>query len=399
MKRIPVISIEPAILKWARETRGFTIVDVAEKMKRESTEIESWEKGDSSPSFAQLEKLAYDIYKRPLATFFLPSPPQEPSIAQDFRTLPTQDISSLSPEFRLKVRRVKHHQLVLKELFDEINPSSNPLHKKFLFTSSTSPSEAASLIRSELGISNEQVKQLSYPEDALRLFKDIVENHGIYVFQEGLKEVSGFSLFDREFPVICLNGSDMTVKKIFTLFHELAHVLFNAGGVFRDAISERLIQNKDTIEIFCNQFAADFLVPNDWLLSESIIKAGGKGEAWEEDDINRLAKFYKVSRETVLRKLLNLNLTTQSFFQTMKRKWDGQYQHNALHKASKPKSGGPDYHTTNISHLGRKYIGSVIQGIETGKISELDAASFLGVKVNKLTDYAQNIADYASRKP
>ena len=76
-ERIPV---NPEVLRWARETAGFDIDDVVEKIKRKRVTpvtIKSWEKGTTSPTYAQLERLAYEIYKRPLALFFFPKPPQE----------------------------------------------------------------------------------------------------------------------------------------------------------------------------------------------------------------------------------------------------------------------------------------------------------------------------------
>ena len=73
-----VTGINPKILVWARERAGYSIEEIALKLKRKSTiEISNWESGKSVPTYAQLEKLAYTYYKRPLAIFFLPSPPPE----------------------------------------------------------------------------------------------------------------------------------------------------------------------------------------------------------------------------------------------------------------------------------------------------------------------------------
>jgi hypothetical protein len=46
-------------------------------LKRKPEEVEAWEAGESAPTYPQLEKLAYQIYKRPLAVFFLPTPLDE----------------------------------------------------------------------------------------------------------------------------------------------------------------------------------------------------------------------------------------------------------------------------------------------------------------------------------
>lgn len=77
----PVAGIQPSVLRWARESQGYSIDDVALHLKREPDEIEAWELGHTSPTYAQLEELAYKLYKRPLAVFFLPS-----DLPGDFRT-------------------------------------------------------------------------------------------------------------------------------------------------------------------------------------------------------------------------------------------------------------------------------------------------------------------------
>lgn len=393
MKSQPVIKIAPSVLQWARETRFLTIRDVAERLKRDESEVRSWESGEQTPSFAQLEKLAYDIYKRPLAVFFLAQPPNETTITQDLRALPAHDVESLSPEFRLKTRRIKYLQVVLKEVFDDLNPVARPLHKAFRFSKDTSPNIAAGEVRRYLQFSHSEIRDLPTHDVALRFFKDKIEAQGIFIFTENLKEeASGFCLLDDQFPVICLNSQDISQKKIFTLFHELAHILFNAGGIFRDSLSERLIREKDEIEIFCNQFAAEFLIPTEFLLSERLVK-NNKEKIWAEETIEKLSKDYKTSRESILRKLLSLELTTSDFYQQMKRKWDGQYRKSFLEKQKRQKAqpGGPDYHTTNISQLGKPYIKSVIRSLAGDRISEIEAADFLRIKVSKLTDYAQLI--------
>lgn len=70
-----VVGVEKTVLRWARETAGLTPKAVAAMLKRDVAEVLGWEAGTAAPTYAQLEKLAYVAYKRPLAAFFLPSPP------------------------------------------------------------------------------------------------------------------------------------------------------------------------------------------------------------------------------------------------------------------------------------------------------------------------------------
>ncbi|MEC4677299.1 MAG: DNA-binding protein, partial [Nitrospirota bacterium] len=98
------IPTNPDVLKWARETRGLDVEDVVQKLARKgitSDLVRAWENVSESPSYPQLERLAYEIYKRPLAVFFFPEPPEEESVQQSFRTLPEYEIKQLPPRLRL----------------------------------------------------------------------------------------------------------------------------------------------------------------------------------------------------------------------------------------------------------------------------------------------------------
>ena len=83
--------IVPAVLRWARERAGYSVEDVARRMKKDSSDIDAWETGADAPTYIQLETLAYDIYKRPLAIFYFPEPPQEEQPQRRFRSLPAEE--------------------------------------------------------------------------------------------------------------------------------------------------------------------------------------------------------------------------------------------------------------------------------------------------------------------
>lgn len=67
-------SINPEILRWARESSGYSLEDICVTIKK----YNDWENGKDFPTYVELEKLA-NKFKRPLAIFFFPKVPQEPS--------------------------------------------------------------------------------------------------------------------------------------------------------------------------------------------------------------------------------------------------------------------------------------------------------------------------------
>ena len=78
MRKAFQVSVTPAVMKWARESAGLDVKTVARRLGVSINTVEGWEpdaKMPKRPTLRALEELA-SFYKRPLATFFLPEPPQ-----------------------------------------------------------------------------------------------------------------------------------------------------------------------------------------------------------------------------------------------------------------------------------------------------------------------------------
>lgn len=290
-----IIPVNPIMLRWARETAGLKIEDVARKFKKDVKEICSWESGEDSPTYVQLEKLAYEIYKRPLALFFFPEPPQEESPKQSFRTLPEQEILMLTPRLRFLIRQARAMQINLAELNDNINPAARQILRDLKFKPNVSVVEMATKLREYLNIDITTQFSWKNVDIAFKNWRNILEEHGVFVFKEAFKNnaFSGFCLYDKQFPVIYVNNSIFDSRQIFTLFHELAHLLFGTGGVdtrLEDYI--KFLQGDDkAIEILCNRFGGAFLVP-DSDFNQRIV-----GVSINDESIQHLANQYCVSRE------------------------------------------------------------------------------------------------------
>jgi Zn-dependent peptidase ImmA (M78 family) len=385
-----IIRIEPSILVWARESLGLSLAEVALKLDKDRETIQQWEFGNSFPTLAQLETLAYNIYKRPLAVFFLPRPPKESTPKQDFRTLPENEISNLSPELRLIIRKAKHNQLVLKQINDNKNPVIKPLHRVFNLEKSNLNVNFANKLREYLGITRSLQQDFRNPDIAFNYYRNLIEKNGVYVFQYPLKEVRGFSLMDNEFPVIVINSGDYPNGKIFSLFHELCHILFNVGGIFRDYYSEELRENPNKIEVLCNKFASDILLPNDELINDILVLENKNNKVWSEEMLSAIAFSYKVSKEVVLRKLLDTGKTTQTFYTKTRIKWSELYKQD-LAKKPKTQKGGPSYHVTNLSHLGKNFVTQVLTNYHSGKLTSSQVSDFLNIKLNRIPDYEKKV--------
>jgi Zn-dependent peptidase ImmA (M78 family)/transcriptional regulator with XRE-family HTH domain len=264
------IPVNPSVLRWARETSGVPLDEVVRKLGRKSITIETisaWECGEGSPSYAQLEELAYQIYKRPLALFFFPEPPLEETPGQAFRTLPDHEIKMLSSRMLFLLRQAKTMQINLAELYEGGNPSKRHLIRDLKFAPDMPISEIVATIRKYFDIDLNDQCEWHSTDKAFKEWRKAFEECGVFVFKEafGDDSFSGFSLFDEQFPIVYINNSLSHSRQVFTLFHELPHLLFRTGGI--DKQHEDFVQflqgDNKNIEVLCNHFAGAFLVPDD----------------------------------------------------------------------------------------------------------------------------------------
>ena len=377
------IPVNPGMLRWARETAGYTTEEVVRKFGRKRVTldvVDAWEAGNSSPSYTQLERLAYEIFKRPLALFFFPEPPKEETPRESFRTLPQGEIDLLDPRLLYLVRKAKVMQENLRELYDGVNPATKQLCSDIVIQRSDTVSNIATAVRSYLGVAIDNQYSLKSNEDALKYWRDLLEKHGVFIFKDAFKneDCSGFCLYDTAFPVIYLNNSQPKIRQIFTLFHELAHLLFRVGGVdFRssDFVQTMSGENK-RIEVFCNKFSGEFLVPTQE------IKPQLHGHDIDESLLSRLAKKFSVSREVILRKCLDLGYVTSVFYEKTVKEWEA--------KIPVPAESRGDYYRTQGVYLSDRYVDIAFSKYYQGAISKTELADYLEMKetnVDKFEGY------------
>ncbi|MBI4653612.1 MAG: ImmA/IrrE family metallo-endopeptidase [Nitrospirae bacterium] len=373
------VSIEPEVLIWARESIGMEPKDVVKEIKKiTTTTIENWEKGKANPTFSQLERLAF-IYKRPITAFLLPTPPKEPSFPTDYRTLPSEKKKPLHPKTHLAIRKARRFQYSTIELMKELD---EPIQKLSLRASlSDNPEELAEKIRGQLGVKGFPV---SFTTDtALEEWIKILEKNGILVFQISItqnKEIRGLSLVDEDVPVVILKRSDEPSAKIFTLFHEFAHLLLREGGICD--LKEDETQN---IERFCNRFAGAFLAPKDKLLNHPIVKANEKLKEWPDHILKDIAQDFKVSPEVILRRLLILGLTTKEYYHSKHEEWKSKYKEPFGGRGKKNEI------KICIQERGKKYVSMVFGAYEQNKIDNISAADYLGVTLDKISKVKEAI--------
>jgi Zn-dependent peptidase ImmA (M78 family)/transcriptional regulator with XRE-family HTH domain len=333
------LPVTPALITWARSRAGVSIADASQTFKK----IQAWEAGLSAPTYPQLEQLA-DAFKVPVAVFFFPEPPSVPNISETFRTLPDTEFEQIPSKVRLLLRKAKAFQLNLMELTGGRNPSAHLITRDVAFAAGMNLQEMTERVRIYLRIPLDEQLGWSDDETALKRWRDGLFSAGIYVFKDAFRvdEFSGFCLYDDVFPLIYVNNSSAKTRQIFTLFHELAHLLFHTSGIdtIHDEFIPALTNEAQRIEILCNRFAAEFLLP------EGAFAASARGMAADEATAEQIAASFHVSREVVFRRFLDRGMIDQQTYNRAAARWAEQRQGGGA---------GGDYYWTKLAYLGRDY--------------------------------------------
>jgi transcriptional regulator with XRE-family HTH domain len=119
MRKSFEVFVNPDIIRWARESSGYSIEEIAKKLKISVENYIKIERGEKKPTFKQIEKLSH-YFKRPISAFLLSDVPKEKSITASFRIFPKGE-KGISKELILAIRKARYYQSIVKELITDLN--------------------------------------------------------------------------------------------------------------------------------------------------------------------------------------------------------------------------------------------------------------------------------------
>lgn len=369
------LEINPAVLRWARESSGESTEAVAARLGVPERTINEWETGKRIPEWQTLRKLARQ-YHRPLAALLLPEPPQEPDLPPDFRTLPAA--RRLSSETRLAIRTARWLQGRAVELNEQLGIERRFSARKIRL--SDDPEAAAERFRRTLGIDVEEQTTWKSGHAAYKRWRQALEDQGILIFQLRfpLEEARGFSLFHPVLPVIATNERDPVQARTFTLFHEAGHLLLQEPGI---CLPSETSLDGARIETFCNRFAAATLIPTNELKSWRVSPRALAGES--DTELLGLAARYRVSKYVVLGRLRTAERVTETAYRRITGRWKAQDEARPP-RSKEARRGGPSGAAICLRQRGKALVSLVLDATREGLITTHDASAYLGVKVKDL---------------
>lgn len=342
---------------WAREDAGYHLEEAAKKISINPQKLLACESGEARLTINQLRGLS-NVYKRPLAFFYLPAPPKTTVDIKDFRHFSDETEHSLSPALRYEMRKAKSRRELALSMYEELELTPET------FKARASTNESAEIvgkrIRDLLQISFERQVRIKSDYEALRFWRDSIEARGVLVFQASIskREMRGFSIWDSPLPVSVVNTKDSPYGRVFSMVHELTHLMLRSGGLCD--------LGEDKIEVFCNAVAGETLVPSEFLLQERTVRDNRTNHTWSDESLLAVANRYSVSREVILRRLLSLGKTTQEFYRLKRDEWKKVFE---LRNAKDSGSGGIVLpHVKAVSTAGKTFVRLVLDSYHQEKI-------------------------------
>jgi Zn-dependent peptidase ImmA (M78 family) len=361
------LPVTPELITWARERAGFSLIEAQERFKN----IADWERGEGGPTYSQLEAMA-NAFKVPVAVFFFPDRPDVPSIEETFRTLPEVTLATLEPRIKLLLRKAKALQLNLAELNNDRNPAARLITRDLHFPLDVEPQVMAERVRNYLAVPLSEQTEWPAPGVALERWRATFADAGVFVFKDQFRSnrFAGFCLTDEEFPIIYVNNTASKSRQIFTLFHELGHLLFHTSGVdFRQERDEPRWQREAArIEVLCNRFSGTILVPDEAFLAVL------NGRPATFDVARDIAAHFNVSTLVIYRKFLDRRLIDPATYE----------QAHIRAEAERDAGSGGNYYNNQVAYLGRRYIDMALRAYHQHRIDEDQLADYLLVKPRNL---------------
>ena len=362
------VEVQPRLLHWACERAGFGLDELAEKIP----ELSAWESGETKPTLKQLEKFAHMVHA-PVGYLFLQEPPVERVPIPDFRTVGNMYIDHPSPDLLDTIYICQQRQEWYRDYARSMGEDRCP----FVGAANVGHDiqTVAEQIRQALGFEVAARRRMRTWEEALRQFTEQADELGVLIMVNGVvgsnnhrkldpEEFRGFALADGVAPLIFINGSDTKSGQMFTLAHELAHIWLGESGL---SDIEPVSSPSNRVEIWCNQVAAEVLVPLRAVRDE--YQPGNP----LPDELARLARCFKVSTLVVLRRIHDAGHLSQDELWTA-------YRAELERLRAIPKGSGGNFYWTQAARVSKRFVAATVSSALEGRTGFMEAFRMLGVK-------------------
>ena len=373
-----LVSINGSVLTWAREEDGLSPEELADRMKVPVAEIRSWEAGEDYPGRTQFARLA-QVLGRPSAIFYLPEPPVKAGIPIKFRRAPGPDGRRLGRDELRQIRQAQRMQQITSWVVRDSGAGPvalEPVERK------RDPARVGEEERRASGVSADEQIGWRDAYESFRNWRWLLERNGILVFQMrmGKDGIRGFSIWDDYAPAAVVNTAYHPTARIFTLFHEVGHLLTRTGAACLEFVGPG--DSEVDAERWCEQFAASFLLPAEGLRLEAMRQGAAEGSKVDDPQTaRRLANRFSVSARAMAIRLHAIGLAEAGLYGAVASKFPNQDWSDSA-------GGGRGQTATRkrITEYGRLLPAILFSAADRGRLHERDLTDYLELTTGQVKD-------------
>ncbi len=345
---------------------------------KEFPKLLQWQEKKEKPTFDELSKMAH-FFNIPFGYFFLNEIPQKIYPIPHYRTTIDRNFEP-SAELQQTLQTIENRQEFARDIL--MSQGVKPLPFANSIKIGTDVEIVANNLRSLLNLDVHWNRGLKTLNDAFFLLINRIEEIGIYVvvnsvvgynnnLKLSLEEFRGFVLYDSYAPFIFINNQDFISGKIFTIIHEVAHVLIGESASFA---LPNLLPSNDTTEQYCNSIAAEFLVPKVELLKQ-FVRVG--------NNYNILGSNFKVSRIVIARRLYDLKKISKNEYNEAYKIFGKAEKKD---KSKNKKDGGQFYNTAPYK-VSRSFFDLIYSAVKQNKLLYRDAFNVTNLSPKSFDGY------------
>src|SRR3989344_4319429 len=369
------ITVSAMVLKWARTTLyGANKQEAADRLKITVAELYNWETNDSTIAVSILKRMS-KVYNRHISVLLYKNPPKSQE-APKFRKLPSFEEVEFDRKTFMAIRQAQEIQNNAMFLLE----NKENLNLKELIENSEDWNKLSIKLSDLLRIDKDFRFHSKNSAQQLKMWKRSLESLGILALEQSfpLSDIRAFTIYDKVAPIIVLNSSDTDNGSIFSLFHELGHLVRKQTDT--DQILDLSISSKHENEYFSNNFAATFLVPKD-LLNKNVELI----DNFNDENVKTIADKFKVSTSVIWIRLRDFDHINQDEFNKIRKKLSTFDPFSASLK-KKGKTGGNKntYLYTTMNRKGEFFISEVLNALNTKRLTYYEVLDYIGIKTETL---------------
>jgi len=286
------VAYNPQILNAALRARSLSKDALSQRLSIGVGELEGELSREPEPSQSFLNDVAREL-ALPSFVFFMERLPPLNDVIVDFRS----DVPGPAPRSRAATESLQFASAVQRLAVAAVAEGTSGL-PTFGVTTVAAIDKFADQVRADFGPSIDAQIEAADARTFYTLCRYAIEARGVFVLHDSFPDTdgSGYCLAHDKHPVIVINTFKQNRgRQLFTLVHELGHVLMHKTGV-----SDPFVR-KNAIEQRCNRFAGSFLLPKEKI--GTLLRGLSVPSDPDLDDVKRVARRLKVSQQAAVLRL------------------------------------------------------------------------------------------------